>query len=302
MAPATEISELAISVKPSLSAAELDDVAELIAEAQWNQVAADWRVFLALGRVYAATTRSGRIVATTATLPYGGRFAWISMVLVAGSYRRRGLATILMRRAIDELVAGGLIPVLDATPAGAAVYRGLRFADCWSFERLLRSPSVPSPSPTLPSPACGGGSGVTVRAMRDEDWPRLSALDTAAFGAERNAVLARLRGRLPCAELVAETGGRLAGFMLGRNGRLASHLGPLIAENDAIAEALLARALRNIAGPIFIDVADAKSATKMFLEQQDFAVSRPFTRMAYGRAIRFDDPARTFAVVGPEFG
>jgi len=31
-------------------------------------------------------------------------------------------------------------------------------------------------------------------------------------------------------------------------------------------------------------------------------VARPFTRMLYGSSARFDDAARTFAVVGPEFG
>jgi len=294
MTSATEISDLTISVKPSLSPAELDDVAALIAEAQWNQLAADWRVFVALGRVYAAATPSGRIIATTATLPYGGRFAWISMVLVAGSWRRRGLASMLLRRAIDELVAGGLVPVLDATPAGRAVYRALGFADCWSFERLLRPQRRDFPSVSV--------STVTVRAIRDEDWPELCAMDTAAFSAERRSFLDTLRGRLRSAELLAETNGRIVGFMLGRDGRLASHLGPLIAESDAIAEALLARALCDAAGPLFIDVADEKSATKRFLHQQGFAVSRPFTRMSYRRPIRFDDPARTFAVAGPEFG
>jgi ribosomal protein S18 acetylase RimI-like enzyme len=298
MAPATEISDLAISVKASLSPAELDDVAALIAEAHWNQVAPDWRVFLAHGRVYAASTAAGRIIATTATLPYGGRFAWISMVLVAGSYRRRGLATLLMRRAIDELVDGGLVPVLDATPAGRAVYRGLGFADCWSFERLLRSQTSQQAARVSPPPL----RGVSVRPLRNTDWPQLCALDSAAFGAQRNGVVASLRGRLPQAELVAETEGRIVGFMLGRDGRLASQLGPLIAKSDAIAEALLARALCDTAGPLFIDVADAKSATKAFLHQQGFAASRPFTRMVHGRATRFDDPALTFAVVGPEFG
>ena len=34
--------------------------------------------------VYAVRTGEGRVVATAATLPYGDRFAWISMVLVAG--------------------------------------------------------------------------------------------------------------------------------------------------------------------------------------------------------------------------
>ena len=102
-------SELQLTIKPSLSPRELDDVAALVREARWNQLAADWRIFLALGRVYALQSSEGRIVATTATLPYGTRFGWISMVLVAGEYRRRGLATRLMRRAMDDLDAMGLI-------------------------------------------------------------------------------------------------------------------------------------------------------------------------------------------------
>ena len=58
------------------------------------------------------------------------------MVLVAGDYRRRGLATRLMRRAMDDLAAAGLVPVLDATPDGRAVYRALGFQDSWGFHRL----------------------------------------------------------------------------------------------------------------------------------------------------------------------
>ena len=40
----------------------------------------------------------------------------------------------------------------------------------------------------------------------------------------------------------------------------------------------------------------------MFLEARGFSAVRPFTRMLHGRSTRFDDPARTFAVLGPEFG
>ena len=87
------------------------------------------------------TTRSGRIVATAATLPHGGRFAWISMVLVAGDYRRRGLATRLMRRAMDDLAsrgAGGgarrhtgrprrsIVRSASRTPGASIAWRGFR--------------------------------------------------------------------------------------------------------------------------------------------------------------------------------
>jgi GNAT superfamily N-acetyltransferase len=291
-----EISELRVAVKTSLSPSELDDVAALVREARWNQVAADWRVFLALGRVHAAHTADGRIVATTATLPFGGRFAWISMVLVAGEYRRRGLATQLMRRAMDELASARLVPVLDATPDGRAVYRRLGFEDSWGFHRLIRRERQGAAS-TLPAPA-----GVTIRPVTDADWPALCAYDAVAFGADRGAVLAGLRGRLPAADLVAARAGGIAGFVLGRDGALAAQAGPLIADDDAIAQALLARALDGIDGPLFVDLADGKAALRSVLEARGFTALRPFTRMVYGSALRFDDAARTFAVAGPEFG
>lgn len=295
--PATAISDLTIQVKSSLSSTELDDVNALVSEARWNQIAADWRLFIELGRVYAAHTASGRIVATSAILPYAERFGWISMVLVAGTYRRRGLATLLMRRAMDDLAAAHLVPVLDATPEGRAVYRALGFADCWSFQRLRREQQrVPQEDrDSLPS-------AVDVHPIRDSDWPALCAFDAAAFGARRDAVLGKLRGRLRLAELVAIESGRIVGFCLGRDGRVAAHLGPLVAENDEVACALLARALDCVAGPVLVDLADMKTDVRGFLEMRGFAPARPFTRMLYGHAERFDNAARTFAVVGPEFG
>jgi hypothetical protein len=141
-----------------------------------------------------------------------------------------------------------------------------------------------------------------VRALANDDWPALCAYDGAAFGAERGAMLKGLRGRLPAADVVAERAGRIAGFLLGRDGMLAGHLCPLIADDDAIACALIAHALNALDGPLFIDLADDKTAVRNFLEACGFEPVRPFTRMLYGTPARFDDPARTFAVVGPEFG
>jgi GNAT superfamily N-acetyltransferase len=307
--PAMAISELRLAVKSSLSSADLDDLGALVSEARWNQIAADWRLFIELGRVYAAHTATGRIMATTATLPYGDRFAWISMVLVAGSYRRRGLATLLMRRAMDDLSEARLVPVLDATPDGRAVYRALGFADCWGLHRLRRErqglrdrDARDKDAHNIGARAFPAPAGVTIRPIADRDWPALCAFDAAAFGARRSAVLGRLRGRLPAADLVANAGGRILGFSLGRDGRIAAQIGPLVAENDAIACAILAHALETIDAPLFIDLADAKPDVRSFLEGRGFAAVRPFTRMLYGRLARFDDAARTFAVVGPEFG
>jgi GNAT superfamily N-acetyltransferase len=214
-------SELELIAKASFSPSELEDANALVREANWNQVSADWRIFLARGSVYAAQTQAGRIVATTATLPFpdatqGKGFAWISMVLVTGSHRRRGLATTLMRRAMDDLAARNLVPVLDATPDGRAVYRNLGFQDSWGFHRLIRRESGKV------SEGMSAPEDVTIRAITEADWQKLISYDAAVFGAERSGVLAGLRGRLPAGELVAERNGRMVGFMLGRDGRVAA--------------------------------------------------------------------------------
>jgi GNAT superfamily N-acetyltransferase len=274
-----------------LALADLADAEALVVEAGWNQVAADWRIFLDFGTAYAVRD-SGRVIATAATLPYG-RCAWISMVLVSNAHRRHGLATRLLHRCISDIRASGLVPVLDATPAGAKVYAPLGFEAAWGFTRLAaQRHSIEAPQT----------DEIAIRPIADADWAALCAYDAAIFGAHRSDILARMRGRLPAANLFARRGGRIAGMLLGRDGRTAAHLGPLIAEDDDVAQALLAQALRAIDGPVYIDVADPKSAVRRFLETSGFAAQRPFTRMLLGRRESFDDLSRTYAVIGPEFG
>ncbi len=288
-------SDPALDAETRLRVEELGDAEALVREAGWNQIAADWQIFLDLGTVYAVRTGAGRVVATAATLPHD-RFAWISMVLVTQEFRRRGLASRLMRRCIDDLVKAGRVPVLDATPDGRQVYRNLGFEDTWSFHRFTLRERGPSP---LPATHTGD---ITIEPIDDAVWPQLRDYDAAAFGADRGALLARLRGRLPAAELCAKRDGNLTGFLLGRDGRTCAQLGPLVADDDAVASALLARAIEGVAGPLYVDLADAHPGIRSWLEERGFTTQRPLTRMVYRRATGFDDPTRTYAVVGPEFG
>jgi hypothetical protein len=144
--------------------------------------------------------------------------------------------------------------------------------------------------------------GTTIRPIADADWTALCAYDAKAFGADRSALLKRMRGRLPAAELIVERNGRVAGFSLGRNGRSASQIGPVVAGDDAAACALLAHATSAVAGPLYIDFTDAKPEIGRWLAASAFTAQRPLTRMLLGRSQGFDDTARTFAVIGPEFG
>jgi ribosomal protein S18 acetylase RimI-like enzyme len=217
------------------------------------------------------------------------------MVLVTAAQRRQGLARWLLRDCIERLTSHQLVPVLDATPAGRTVYSKLGFCDAWSMRRLVAQ-ARQVPSAALPA------EGITVRRFGTADWPRVIAYDTAVFGADRGALLRRLAERLPDAALIAERQGRLAGFLLGRDGRVMNQIGPLAAENDDIARALLARACAVVAFPLAIDVPDRHAALGGWLLTLGFTAERPLTRMVHGTSVAFDNPTRLFAIAGPELG
>ena len=266
------------TVKPSLSPSELDDAGALVREAGWNQIAADWRIFIAHGRVYAVQTAHGRIVATAATLPYGGRFAWISMVLVAGelSPPRAGDAADAPRdrrshrrrpRAGARRHAGRPRGLSRARLRGflglAAAGRGASRASAAVVPRPPASPSAP---------------------ITDADWPALVAYDAAAFGADRGAVLARLartlaggrahrRARRPHRRLLARprrTAGR-ADRPADRRGR-----------RDCAARCSRARSMRSTGRCSSISPTPRREV-RSFLDARGFTAARPFTRMLLRR-------------------
>jgi GNAT superfamily N-acetyltransferase len=287
--------ETRLLAESPLGPGDLQGAEALVTEAGWNQNAADWRVFLELGRAFAVKDAEGRLAATAATLPYPSGFGWVSMVLVAGAFRRRGIATRLLQRCIDELKAAGTVPVLDATPAGREVYKPLGFRDGWRIQRWRRTGTAPEVD-TAATAAPG------VRALRDEDWPALLALDATAFGCERAPLLAHLRARATAFSCVMEQGGRLRGFLLGRGGRIATQLGPIVADDPATAAALAAWATARLPSPIILDTLDHHASFAQWLGAHGFARERPYTRMALGRDDLFGDPARLVAIAGPEFG
>jgi len=282
----------------ALSADDLHAALRLSASAHWNQSGDDWATMLRLGRGWGiddaeAAGAARQLAASIVVLPYGERFAWVSMVLVLPAFQRRGHAQRLLRHALEQLAAEGRFAVLDATPAGHAVYRQLGFVDTWGFARYRREAAAPS---TMRP------SGPASRPLRDSDWAAVDALDAPAFGASRIALLRSLAQRLPAAARVAESGGRLLGFVLGRPGREASQIGPLIAAEDAAAAALLHDALQVLPGPVYVDLLDQRRSLLQWLQQQGFAFQRPFTRMVHGTDAAPGDPATIVLAAGPELG
>ncbi|MBP0494532.1 GNAT family N-acetyltransferase [Pararoseomonas indoligenes] len=266
----------------ALGTSAMDGCLALSREAGWNQAEADWRLFFEDGTVFGIGGE--RPVATGAVLPYReGGFAWIGMVLVTASQRGRGLGTRVLRHGLGLLAEAGLVPVLDATPAGARIYRPLGFVAQLGLTRW-RGPG-------------GGEAPEGPRRVTAEDLPRLAALDAGAFGAARPSLLGALMRRAPA---VGHLEGE--GFVLGRDGDRATQLGPLVAPDEAAALRLLRAALARAPGEVIIDIADRCTALADALRARGFAPERPYTRMALGHAAPFGDPSRLMAVAGPELG
>ncbi len=93
---------------------DIEGACRLSAEAGWNQVAADWQLMCRLGSGTAVVDRDAGLVATSMVLPHGPAFAWIAMILVTAGFRRRGIASALMRRALAVCAEQDRVAGLDA--------------------------------------------------------------------------------------------------------------------------------------------------------------------------------------------
>lgn len=281
----------------ALAAADIPACLALSAEAGWNQTARDWALMLEIG--VGAGLFDPDLVATAVALDYGpavGRpVGFVSMVLVAPAHRHRGLARWLTERCVRDVESRGRTPMLDATPQGQGVYRRLGFADAIALDRW-RAASLESAGVAIarvPVPA-----DIALRAV--EDIAAIIRYDAQGFGSVRMPVIDDLFARRPDLAWVACRGPAIVGFVLGREGRTATHVGPVIADDQAIAGALLAQALRRIEGPAIVDLLRGREPLAAMLAAAGFTAVRAFTRMHRGDAPPV--AAALHAAIGPEFG
>ena len=127
-------------------------------------------------------------------------------------------------------------------------------------------------------------------------------MDSEAFGSDRGALLARLRARSRGFACAVGRAGRVRGFLLGRAGRVATQIGPIVAEDEADAIDLAGYAVARVASPVIVDVLDRHRRLAAWLASQGFERERPYTRMTLGRDAPFGDPRRLAAIAGPELG
>jgi len=265
--------------------------------AGWNQTNADWMRFLegdAEGSF--VVELDGAIRGTAATIVYGGRFAWVGMVLVDPEYRGRGIGTRLLERCIEHLDSLRVPCIkLDATPLGKPVYEKLGFAVEYELERWTLK--------RTDSDLAGGTKAEAWEAMPAPLFEFILKADGEAFGADRSGVLRSVNAEEPRFTDGIWNAGGMEGYAFGRHGSFADHLGPWIAKDEETGARLLDRFLEQTGrGTVVTDCSAANPFVKKLLRARGFEFARPLTRMFRGRNEHPGRPELVCSILGPEFG
>ena len=280
------------SPSTTISTLTPDDVAaalRLSTQAGWNQLEADWLRLVNLwpDGCFAIRDEDGAVIATSTLASYGG-VGWIGMVLVDEPRRGKGLGCAILGAAVaagEKLETIGL----DATDLGIPVYVKHGFTAQMTIDRWGGSVNRPCQS--------------CARPVIESDWPAILEFDRRATGVDRARLLRAMANEPRVRLRVIEQNERLDGFGFARPGRVAGHVGPVVAKSTDVA-AELTCALCN-ERRIFIDVpaTPANEAFSAWLTQSGLTVLRRLTRMT--RPAR-NEPllagSRVFATAALELG
>jgi GNAT superfamily N-acetyltransferase len=274
----------------AMSAIDVPSCLGLSRQAGWNQTETDWQRARALQPDGGFVAEWDGIPAGTTTICVFGGVAWIAMVLVDETLRRRGIGKALMRHALDFLDRLGVPTVrLDATPLGQPLYEQLGFVEQY---RLARHEGTPPEAPA-------GGTGVET--ARPEDWEALAALDEAVTETNRRSLLFHLFAEQPESVRLTRRREGVSGFMAARAGSRAIQLGPCIATFDAGPRLFVDAWSRYPGQRLFLDIPVANEAATRAAETAGLSVQRHLTRMCRG-APRCEQLDVFWASFGPEKG
>jgi GNAT superfamily N-acetyltransferase len=179
----------------------------------------------------------GHVTGTSFTCNQGG-YASIGLVIVDSRHQGQGLGRRLMEQSIAA--AGGRNVLLNATLAGAPLYRRLGFKAVSGLNQYQAV--LDAPVPAVPPP-----TGHRLRDVKASDLPALFDMACTGTGMDRRAVLTELilggsRVR------VLEHGQSLSGVALCRRFGRGYLIGPVLAPSVDLAVCLIADLLQDLAG------------------------------------------------------
>lgn len=276
-----------------LRAMTADDLAAahaLSADLRWPHRPADWEQVFALGDGLVAE-RDGAVVGTALRWRWGPQHATLGLVIVAPACQGRRIGHRLMTALLEGLEDRSVL--LHATPEGRGLYERLGFVRIGEVRQHQGT--------ALPAPLVALGAGWRLRPAGSNDAAALKALDAAARGMPRDALIDELLASAE-ATVVLDHDGQARGFaMLRRFGR--GHIiGPVAAPDAEGAKALIAHLSGLSAGRfVRIDI-DFDSGLAEWLESLGLLRVDAPTTMVRGEPLPVQPGVRLFALATQALG
>ncbi|WP_158645550.1 GNAT family N-acetyltransferase [Stackebrandtia albiflava] len=235
----------------------------------WSPESRKWRFLLEHGTGHGVVDDSGRLIAAVTVTGGEGRAA-VGMMLVARDHARRGIGERLMRHVLS--VSHGSLVTLYATAAGRRLYRRLGFEDV-------------SPVTTHVGRFVSGATPPgRVRPATPEDLDAIAAVDRAAHGSDRRALLSAFAGLADRTLVVTGPDGGVTGFAARWRNDGTMMIGPVVAAGDSDALALIGRLAEDSDLPVRLDLEHRLTAVREWATAHGLAPGFDTTLMAHGRS------------------
>jgi GNAT superfamily N-acetyltransferase len=281
----------ALTLRP-LEARDLDGALRLSQAERWSHRLEDWQFHFRLGRGWVACDDDGKVLGTASWWAYGEQFGTVGLVLVDQAHQGQGIGRQLMNVVMND--AGPRVLQLVATKAGLTLYQRCGFREHHGIRQhqgtAARIPALAPLRDTL------------LRTVSLADPEAICDLDAAAFGADRRQLVSAVLNAGSGVGVIAHRNGHLAGFALERQSGRGTTIGPIVAEDEALAIALIAHQLNTNGGFTRVDVPADATQLADWLETAGLGCVDHVTAMVRGNVREERAQARVFGLVSQALG
>jgi GNAT superfamily N-acetyltransferase len=254
----------------------------------WNPGLDDEQRFLAADPdSFLAAERGGEIVGTVSCALYGDNYAFIGYYIVRNDLRGQGIGSELFDLALER--AGSRAVGLDGVLAQQSSYERRGFVLAYRNIRWRTTG--------------GGKRPAGLVALSSVPFEQLLAFDSGVFGAERARFLRAWIERPRGYAVACVREGRLVGYGVLRPCQVGAKVGPLFADDEGVAQDLLAGllAVADEGTEVFVDMPEVNPHSQDLRTGREMEPSFETVRM-YLNGRPSEDVQRVFGVTTFEFG